>query len=170
YKAFAGLCVLITGFAGGCSHDYDFPLEPVLSYKDFVLEKNQDGLLTQGILMLEFTDGDGDIGLSQGDTLPPYHLGGDNYYNFFIDLYYKSGTGYEKVTFPDTSYTFNSRIPRIELNGKSKAIRGVIEYTFDLQLMLPFLQSDTLQVRTSITDRALHRSNLVTSPDIAIVP
>ena len=162
--------LLSAGFAAGCSYDYDYPVEPVLSYKDFILIKNDDGLLTRGILMLDFTDGDGDIGLSQGDTLPPYHLGGDFYYNFFIDLYYKSGSGYEKVTFPDTSYTFNSRIPKIELNGKSKAIRGVIEYTFDLQLMLPFLHSDTLQVRTSIADRGLHRSNLVTTPDLIIVP
>ncbi len=162
------LAVAAVWFSHGCTDDYDYPLEPVLSYQEFVLLKNPEGQITRGILMLEFTDGDGDIGLGQADTLPPYHLGGDYYYNFFIDLYTKSESGYGKVTFPDSTYTFNSRIPMIELNGKSKSIKGVIEYTFDMQLMQLFLHSDTLRVVTSIIDRALHRSNVVTTPDIIL--
>lgn len=160
------LMLLLSG--AGCTHEYDYPIEPVLSYKNFVLVKNQENMLTHGILVLEFTDGDGDIGLGQDDTLPPYHLNGAHYYNFFIDLYTKSGDSYLPVIFPDSTYTFNSRIPEVTLNGKSKAIKGEIEYTFDLSLMLPFLQNDTIRIETSILDRALHPSNLVITPDIVL--
>jgi hypothetical protein len=155
-------------FFGGCSDEYDYPDEPVLWYKDFVFVKNGTDQITKGILQLEFTDGDGDIGLGQEDTLPPYDLDGDYYYNFIIDLYARNDTTYDKVVFPDTNYTFNSRIPRIILNGNSKAIKGVIEYTFDLELMKPFLPNDTIMIKAFIIDRALHRSNQVVTPDIVL--
>ncbi len=147
-----------------CSKENIYPIEPVLTYTGFVYPEASE----KGVLVLGFTDGDGDIGLSQEDTLPPYHSGGGNYHNFFIELYTKEDGIYRKVTFPDTTFTFNSRIPRIILDGKSKAIKGELEYTFDLSIMRPFLQSDTIRIEAQIVDRALHQSNMVQTPDIPI--
>lgn len=163
-----GLIVIFIGITS-CSKEYDYPKEPVLSYKNFFYVSNESGEVTHGILVLEFTDGDGDIGLGQEDTLPPYHVDGDYYYNFFIDLYTKEGGNYVKVEYPDPSFSFHSRIPPILFSGKSKAIKGELEYTFDLLIMKPFLESDTIMIETYIVDRALNHSNVVRTPDIPLL-
>jgi hypothetical protein len=161
--------LIILTITVGCTRNYDYPVEPVLTYKDFIYIENSNGDIEKGVLVLEFTDGDGDIGLGQGDTLPPYHHSGDYYYNFIIEMYTKHDDKYLPVIFPDSNYTFNSRIPPIVFNGNSKAIKGEIEYTFDMLIMKPFLQSDTIRINTYIVDRALHKSNLVITPDIPIL-
>lgn len=152
----------------GCRSDYDYPLEPVLKFLDFIYVENSEGIVEQGILVLEFTDGDGDIGLGQGDTMPPFNYGGGHYHNFYINLYTLDNGKYNPVVFPDTSFNFHSRIPKIEFTGNSKSIRGEIEYKFDMLIMKPFLQSDTIMIETWITDRALHKSNIVMTPDIPV--
>ncbi len=162
------LIVMMLSFQA-CIKDHDYSIEPVLKYKDFHQIRNLSGQLAEGILVLEFTDGDGDIGLGQDDTLPPFHLGGDNYFNFYIDLFIRKEGQYIPVTFPDTGYSFNSRIPPIQFNGNSIAIKGEIEYTFDMLIMKPFLQSDTIMIETYIKDRALHKSNVVSTPDIIML-
>jgi hypothetical protein len=152
----------------GCSTDTEFPKEPVIRYLGFDFITDTEGRLTKGILKLEFTDGDGDIGLGKGDTLPPYHYGGGNYYNFYIYLHTKQNGQYVPVEFPDTSMNFHSRIPPVDFNGAPKGIKGELEYTFDMLIMKPFLPSDTIMIRTWITDRALHNSNEIITPDIRI--
>ena len=163
-----GLLVLFF-LVSGCGKDYDYPLEPVLSFKEFRYIEDPPGVISAGILVLEFTDGDGDIGLEQKDTIPPFHYGGEYYYNFIIDLFKKEGGDYVPVIFPDTTFTFNSRIPRIILSGNSKAIKGDLEYTFDLLIMKPFIPTDTIMIRTHIIDRALNKSNVVQTPDIRLL-
>jgi hypothetical protein len=165
-----GILIMALLFAmyAGCGREDDYPMEPVLNYSGFMFRTNPEGMVTEGVLVLEFTDGDGDIGLGQDDTLPPFHFGGGNYYNFYINLFTKQQGVYVPVTFPDTTYNFHSRIPRVEFTGNSKAIKGEIEYTFDLLIMKPFLPSDTLMIETWIFDRALNQSNMVRTPDIII--
>jgi hypothetical protein len=162
---FAGYVVFTSA---GCSSEYDYPDEPVLQYRDFLFSLNQENQVISGTLVLDFTDGDGDIGLGQGDTLPPYHYGGGHYYNFFIFLYTIESGIDVPVQFPDTTLNFHSRIPPVELAGNTKAIKGELEYTFDLQIMKPFLGSDSIRIRTWLTDRALHNSNVVVTPPIVI--
>lgn len=168
HQRIAPLLILLLAMVTGCSRDDDYPVEPVLEYSGFLFRANPEGQVTEGVLVLEFTDGDGNMGLGQADTLPPFHYGGAYYYNFFIYLHTKQQGVYVPVTFPDTSYNFHSRIPRIEFTGNSKAIKGEIEYTFDLLIMKPFLPSDTIMIETWIYDRALNKSNLVRTPDIVI--
>lgn len=155
--------------ASGCGKDNDYPLEPVLSFKEFRYVEDPSGEISKGILVLEFTDGDGDIGLGQEDTVPPFHYGGEYYYNFIIDLFIKDDGEYKPVVFPDTTFTFNSRIPRVILSGNSKAIKGDLEYTFDLHIMKPFIPTDTIMLKTHIIDRALNKSNVVQTPDIQLL-
>ncbi len=166
--SFVLFVVFAVHFGMGCSSEYDYPDEPVLKYRDFRFTLNEEGQVIRGTLVLEFTDGDGDIGLSQGDTLPPYHYGGGHYYNFLIFLYTIEQGEQVAVQFPDTSINFHSRIPPVELAGNTNAIKGELEYTFDLQIMKPFLSSDSIRIRTWITDRALNNSNIVITPPILI--
>ncbi len=168
-KALAALIFpFIIIYFQGCRSDHEYPMEPVLKFVDFIFVEETEGIVEQGILVLEFTDGDGDIGLGQADTLPPFNYGGGNYHNFFIYLYTVQNGKYVPVVFPDTSFNFHSRIPRIEFNGNSKAIKGEIEYRFDMLIMKPFLESDTIMIETWITDRAFNKSNIVRTPDIYV--
>ncbi|MEO0404330.1 MAG: hypothetical protein AAF193_05625, partial [Bacteroidota bacterium] len=60
------LVVLFFGFAiamVSCLKDNSFPPEPEITFKSFVVT---DG---DAVLSIDFTDGDGDIGLNQGDTV-----------------------------------------------------------------------------------------------------
>jgi hypothetical protein len=154
--------------ASSCMKKDEFPVEPTLAYKNFIITHTMEGKADIGILVLSFTDGDGDIGLSSADTLPPFNPGSKYFFNFYITLYKKENGQYEKIIFPDTNFTFNSRIPEIELTGNSKSIKGDIEYRFDLQIMKAYLNLDTIQIETFIYDRALHKSNIIVTPDIII--
>ena len=58
-----GACLLLCG----CLPDPMFPDEPTLSFDSFEAMDNGTATMTLG-----FTDGDGNVGLSQGDTLPPF--------------------------------------------------------------------------------------------------
>lgn len=158
--------ILISTFA--CMDDDDYPVIPFIEYKGFYKYYNQENQLTEGVFVITFTDGDGDIGLDASDTLPPFEPGGDYFYNFIIDLYKKKDGNYEKVVFPDTTFSYNSRIPKVNFDGNSKAIKGELEYTFNLQLMKQFLDSDTIMIETFIYDRALNKSNVIQSDDISL--
>jgi hypothetical protein len=71
-----------------------YPDIPEISYKGirFVQEEGQDSL----ILSFDFQDGDGDVGLSDYDVVPPYHP-----FNYIVDaeakFYYDPNTGLEKI-------------------------------------------------------------------------
>jgi len=162
------LAMIVVGL-GSCMDKDQFPLYPVLTYKDFLKVQNENGVVEKGVLILEFTDGDGDIGLEDSDTLPPFHSEGGNYYNFIINLFEIKNGQYIPLQFPDTTFTYNSRIPMINLSGNSKAIKGELEYTFDLLIMQNFLNSDSIMIETYIVDRELNESNIVNSPGLSII-
>lgn len=73
-----------------CKTIPDFPLQPVIKYKSVIV--NKSGSVINGVkLELEFTDGDGDLGLSSNDDTGPFapnndifgNPTNDNYYNIF---------------------------------------------------------------------------------------
>ncbi len=76
-----------------------------IEYEGFLLLNNPQGLINRGVLKFSFTDGDGDIGLAQGDTIPPHD------YNLYIDYFEKQNGEYVKIEFVD--FSFNARIPNI---------------------------------------------------------
>ena len=85
------IVVLLFGLMlSSCIEKQQYPDEPIIEYKDFLITTNAQGFDQTGYFIIGFTDGDGDIGLDQGDTLAPYNPGSDYYYNFFITIYEKS--------------------------------------------------------------------------------
>lgn len=146
-----------------CLKEKTFPVEPFIEFKSFTKITIPPDTIPESLMMsLRFTDGDGDIGLYDDEKDPPYD------YNLFIDIYRRVMGVHEKIIFPDTTLTFNSRIPVVTGNENGKAIEGVIEYTFDYKLLRTFLLGDTVAFDVSIKDRALNRSNIVRTPDIII--
>jgi len=119
-----------------------------------------------GVLTITFKDGDGDIGLKQFETEPPYD------YNLFINIYeILDGDTVEFIPIViDNSDTipkidtiiFHQRIPMLTPAGPDKSISGTIEDT--LYLYSPDYPLDTVFIKVSIRDRALHESNEVYTP------
>lgn len=147
----------------GCKEEQIFPVEPYIEYISFTKIQNSQGIDEKGILKLSFTDGDGDIGLSDDDTEPPFDSSSIYYSNFFITYFEKQKGEYKEIVVP---IPFNSRIPIINPSGKSRSIRGELE--IELYINNPFTVYDTIKFDCFIVDRALHHSNTISTPEIIV--
>lgn len=151
-----------------CQKKVEYPVEPHVSYQGLTYGYNADSTL-DGTVTLSFgyTDGDGDLGLDDNDTLYPFGPGDPYYYNLIIDYYKWNGT-----TFVETplltwnavfqrydTLSFNSRIKRLSHHPNGNAISGTIDYT--MVLRNPLSPDDTVQVKAHIVDRALNESNTI---------
>ena len=144
-----------------CLKKKEFPLEPQITFGSFVV--HDDGLGAD--LTVNFTDGDGDIGLEDFDTVAPYNLGSEYYYNMYLD-YYELING--EWVLRELNPPFAYRVPSITPSGQNKALEG--EISVDLSpIYYDPTGADTIKFMVRIIDRALNVSNEVES-DIIITP
>ena len=115
-----------------------------------------------GILSISYQDGNGDIGLDPSDTFPPYDRNGPYYYNMVLTFFEKQNGVYVNVI---DSIPFSARIPVLTPNDPGKAIKGFIIDTIPLYPPPPY---DTIKFEVFLYDRALHKSNVITTPDIIL--
>ncbi|MCB9251462.1 MAG: hypothetical protein H6605_03295 [Flavobacteriales bacterium] len=142
---------------------------PELEFNHVNLYKNKQGADSMLVFNLSYSDGNGDIGLSESDSLPPFNFGGGYFYNLFVTYFVKKGNVYRKILNPSTNDTidFNQRIPRLNLSKKDKKIEG----TFDLRIPAspyPGIKPDTVRFEFRIADRSLNTSPLVSSGDVIL--
>lgn len=166
-----------------CQKPVEYPIEPKITYEGFTYLINADSTFSgEGIIAFSYTDGDGDLGLDDGDTLPPFGFHDTHYYNMVID-YLKCVNG-EFVKMPllsphvptspaDTlvlydTVTFNARFKRLRDSEEPKAISGTMEYKLTVQN--PFSPNDTVKFEIRILDRALHESNVIQTEPIFTNP
>lgn len=158
--------VLILSYA--CTKKDVYPIEPHIDLKSFEKILNSKGIDSLGIIGLYFTDGDGDLGLRPTDTSSNYR------YNLFIKYFEKKKGKFEEIilttlnplTLKLDTLWFHARIPYLTPAGNSKAISGEISDTlFDNN---PYSTYDTIKYQIYIQDRALHKSNVVETPEIVI--
>jgi hypothetical protein len=166
-----------------CQKPVEYPIEPKITYKGFTYLLNADSTFSgEGIVSFSYTDGDGDLGLDDSDTLPPFGFHDTHYYNMVID-YMKCVNG-EFVKTPllsphvptssaDTlvlydTVTFNARFKRLRDSEEPKAISGTMEYKLTVQN--PFSPNDTVKFEIRILDRALHESNVIQTEAIYTNP
>jgi hypothetical protein len=168
FPLFVACAVLL----GSCTEKTEFSEIPFIQFTKFEQLKNAAGKDSIGILKLYFTDGDGDMGLSSADTLPPYNKGSLYYYNFFITYFEKQNGVWTKVVLPPPfpgadTLTNNSRIPNLTPTGQNKSLEG--EISMQLFTNNPFSPYDTIRYDVRICDRALNMSNLVQTSEIILV-
>jgi len=167
------LSVLVILAVISCKRIDEYPPEPAITYLDFEKIFNEtDSIYDRGILKFEFTDGDGDLGLAKSDTFFPFNPGSKYYYNLIID-YFEVRNGVETpvwLTFFnsetqefDTIY-LSARIPLLTPKGSNKALSGEINDTIFIYNY--YSDFDTLFLKFRIVDRALHESNIETTPYI----
>lgn len=147
-----------------CERIEEYPDEPVIEFQSFLLKDTIDELDNQiklGKLIFSFTDGDGDIGLSAGDTLPPYCDTCDYHYNLFISLFEKTDSEFYEA---DLQIPLYYRIPYAVQDGQNKTLKGQIHINFEYNSIL----YDTIKYEFYMVDRALHQSNIETTPEIIL--
>jgi len=145
-----------------CIKKETFPDIPEIAYLGFTSLPDSGKAVTTGILTISFKDGNGDIGLNPGDTLPPFNKNGNYYYNYVIDYYEKQMGTYVKITL-DPPY--NARIPYLTPDDPNKSIKGYIVDTLQLN---PKPLYDTIKFKFYIYDRALNKSNVDSTPPIIL--
>jgi len=153
FKIFIIIFSFILFFA--CQKIEKYPDIPEIEFVGVTRIINPDNIIDKVVLKISFTDGDGDIGLTQNDTLPPYD------YNFFIKYFEKRDGEFVEVVLKD--FSFNARIPVLTPEGRNKSIKGEIQDTIIVNTMSAY---DTIRFETYIVDRALHESNVIITPDI----
>lgn len=156
-----------------CRKFEEFPDEPVIKYENFLVGYNPStGITERGVLIISYTDGNGDIGLDDDDIYPPYNPGSEYYYNMVID-YFEMQNGefvevplvwWDPVEQKYDTLTFNSRIPVLIPKIATQAIKGTIQDT--LFIYNPLSDFDTIKFSVYIIDRALNKSNVVETPPI----
>ena len=149
-------------FFSACIKKEVYPDIPEIAFQNFVTVFDTGKVATKGFLTISFRDGNGDIGLRPEEKQPPYDTGGIYYYNFVIDYYEKQNGNYVKLTFP---VPFSARIPYLTPDDVNKAIKGII---VDTLLLNPQPSHDTIKFKFFIYDRALHKSNVDSTPPIIL--
>jgi hypothetical protein len=160
-KAIRYIFLLILSFFTACGDNVSYPDTPLITYQNYSIYLTTDDLGNNIALIklnIEFTDGDGDVGLKE-NSLPnaPDSLK----YNLFLTLYdYKEGE-FKEV---EEVGTLNYRVPYIERTGQNKAIKGNIYIDIEFQSIL----YDTIFYSFYLLDRRFHKSN-VDSTDVIVL-
>lgn len=153
-------------FLASCRQKEEYPIVPDLEFKSFLKLEHPDGYDTLGVMVVSYTDGDGDLGIYQYDTTS---------YNFFVDYYVMNngvlepGTIYNNQTGQFDTINFNNRFGPLAPEDYSGWIKGEIEDTikplFDPRSTKAY---DTVQFRVHMIDRAGHSSDTVSTPLIIV--
>ena len=130
-----------------CVNPPNFPETPVITFKNVdrtFINENTDSVR----LMFSFTDGDGDLGLTQSDTSTN---------TFVTDI--RSGK---------KDFTYRYRLPYVTPGGMIKDISGDITITLPGVTCVPGKTLDSVVYKIQIKDRAGHLSNIIQSPQLIV--
>jgi len=154
---------LILGLLSSCFKKEEYPLEPIIEYDSFQITGDS------AKITFNFTDGNGDIGLNDSDTLAPYNIDSEFHYNLYIHYLEKDDQiGWtEGLDLDGNPIIFKYRIEPIDTKGKTKGIKGKMDVDMGDLFFNPLSdQADTIKYSIQLTDRALNKSNLIESEEI----
>ena len=162
-KKIIGLIIIMGTFLFACKKPVNFSDIPEIKFISF--EKYKDNQTEDGaILTFSFKDGDGDIGLHEWETFPPFDSTSVYYYNFFCDYYEKRNGIFTKIDSVENingmmlPFNLNARIPRLSKLQK-EPIHGDIFITMPYYYDKSSPYKDTIQLKFYIVDRKLNKSN-----------
>jgi len=150
------ICFLLIIFFGmmSCKPIVKYPDEPALFFKT---------LNTQTLeLVVDFTDGDGNFGLNNGDTQPPFDPTSIHHYNYYLQVLTRDSG---KWMPNDMQITF-----RVQTNypmPQPKAQVGSIIVRLE-DFTTPQFFPDTFRMALYIYDRDLNKSNVDTTGIIVL--
>jgi hypothetical protein len=94
----------------------------------------------------------------------------DNQYNIFVRFYIKRNGQFREFRWqaPPFFATFNGRFPRVLTTEVGQAVEGKITYRMLSSGWESIFRNDTIRIDVQIQDRALNRSNEVSSPQLTL--
>ena len=185
FRTLGALALLGSAGAGlnGCIQAPDYAVEPDIDFAQLNVTRvprvgGQNAIDTLQFV-INFRDGDGDLGLNLEDiSKAPYNstTGGHNNLgygnNYFIQPYKKNvATGvFEKFVINGNVGQYDGRYPRLDgTDAKPAPLKGVLRYKLPLRINgAPFFPGDVFRFEISIMDRGLHESNTVTSSEVTL--
>lgn len=129
--------------------DQVYPLEPVLTYNAFNVTGNTAEII------IDFTDGDGDIGFDEGQD--------PDEFNLYLTYQELTDTGWTTIEF-DPGY--NYRVPNITPQGQYKAIKGSIAIEMTPYFFDPTSDNSHVRFDIQLVDRAGRESNIVQTDEV----
>ena len=144
--------VLLTLFFA-CKKRESFSDIPYLEFRHYELKDSVDALgnITKLCeLHIYFTDGDGDIGLFEQDSIPPFD------YNLFVN-YYEMNNG--NLQIQNLTPPYHIRMPNLTPTGQNKSLKVDVKYDVNVT----YRNSDTIKFELKLFDRALNESDWVSS-------
>lgn len=150
-----------------CTKPKKYSTTPEISFKDIPIKDTTvfGNHLKRCVLTFYLIDGDGDIGFKEGDTLPPYEIDGEYYNNVIITMYKMTDGIYQAVDTPEIGTPFNFRTKYIEPAGQNKTLKCTIYINLDFDIPSSW---DSLKFDFFMYDRALHKSNVVSTPLVVL--
>ncbi len=140
-----------------CNKIDEYDKRPKIFDGSYSSMKDASGRDSSIILKFTFTDGDGNVGLTQRDTVPPYDR------NLLIDYYEKQNGQFTKILFPESTDTLNFYY-RIKQIGNGQMTKGEVEVSINVS----FIAADTIRFDYYILDRDLNRSNTISTGPIVL--
>ncbi len=138
-----------------CKKREEFSNIPYLEFTKYEIKDSIDALgnITKLCeLHLFFTDGDGDIGLFEEDTIAPFD------YNLFVNYFEMKNNSLQQII--DTlNPPYHIRIPNLTPTGQNKSLKVDMKYDVDIT----YRNSDTIKFELKLFDRALNESEWVSS-------
>ncbi|TGE24944.1 hypothetical protein E5K00_07020 [Hymenobacter aquaticus] len=186
FRTLKNATLLAVTAAGGlltsCIEAPDYPDTPRIEFKEMTVERYRPGPspiapIDSVKITVDFTDGNGDLGLDASENSPPYdrfrngvyNRNGDNYY---VTVYRRSDPSKPFEIYPGNGpQGYNSRYPKLFTDGdKEGPLKGTLTFSIELLYDAPFVAGEELRFDISIADRALNESNKITTPSIIIQP
>jgi hypothetical protein len=152
-KAFSKIAFILVliSVLFACKKSEQFSDIPYLEFRKYQLKDSVDALGNIAKiceLHLYFTDGDGDIGLFDEDTIAPFD------YNLFVNYFETQNDSLQQI---NVSPPFHIRIPNLTPSGQNKSLKVNLKYDMDVT----YRNSDTIKFELKLFDRALNESDWV---------
>jgi hypothetical protein len=150
----------------GCIKEKQFPTQPVIEFEEFINYVGNKNVVDSADCIIKFTDGDGDVGIDQEDTISAPNLRLKYLYKNLTDGKFYPVDAVDSTTVLDTLF-FDYRIPNLTPDGQYKALDGTIKVKFRTSPVF-YPGHKVVKFEMRLTDRAGNKSNMISTNEVNI--
>lgn len=142
---------------------------PEISFGSVTVYKNITQKDSMVVLSINYKDGDGDIGLSESDSFPPFNYKNVGFYNLLVSYKVRKKSVWQKILIPGSEDTlnFDQRFQRLNPNDKKRTVSGNMELRIPAS-PYPGILPDSIKLSFQMLDRKMHKSAIVESTEIKL--